>query len=238
MAKIASNVRHLPLAADLGRAAPEWVAPTDERAAPADERDERSDEADKLFQVGDIAKATGKTVRAIHHYEELGLLRPHARSKGRYRLYDASALVRVRWIGKLHDLGLSLAEIQQMVSTWESSPSAPGAMSQMRRLYEQKLEDTRAQIARLATLERELVASLDYLDTCDTCCDPAELVAACADCNHHGEERAEPELVAGIHLRFDGAANGSKPRPVVAGCSDGTTFGPGLRVSGAADPAE
>ena len=103
---------------------------------------------------------------------------------------------------------------------------------------EQKLEATRAQIARLATLERELVASLDYLDTCDTCCDPAELVAACADCNHHGEERAEPELVAGIHLRFDGAANGSKPRPPMAGCHDGAASGPGLRVSGAADPAE
>src|SRR4051794_30522464 len=32
---------------------------------------------DKLLQVGDIAKLSGKTVRAIHHYEELGLLQPH-----------------------------------------------------------------------------------------------------------------------------------------------------------------
>ena len=38
---------------------------------------------DKLLQVGDLAKASGKTVRAIHHNEELGLLQPHARSKGR-----------------------------------------------------------------------------------------------------------------------------------------------------------
>jgi hypothetical protein len=65
---------------------------------------------ERLLQVGDIAKATGKTVRAIHHYEEMGLLTPHARSKGRYRLYDQNALTRVRWIGKLHDLGLSLTE--------------------------------------------------------------------------------------------------------------------------------
>src|SRR6188768_1544880 len=69
-----------------------------------------AEDDEQLLQVGDIAKATGKTVRAIHHYEEVGLLTPHARSKGRYRLYDNAALTRVRWIGKLHDLGLSLSQ--------------------------------------------------------------------------------------------------------------------------------
>ncbi|MGK4001910.1 MerR family transcriptional regulator [Sorangium sp. So ce1036] len=152
---------------------------------------------DRLLQVGDIARATGKTVRAIHHYEEVGLLVPHARSKGRYRLYDQAALTRVRWIGKLHDLGLSLSQIQQIVSTWESAPSAPGAMSRIRDVYQQKLEEVRGQIAHLAALEHELVASLAYLDTCETC-DPAELIAACTNCNLHDKSQAEPELVAGI----------------------------------------
>ncbi|WP_437315419.1 MerR family transcriptional regulator [Sorangium sp. So ce385] len=156
-----------------------------------------AEEDERLLQVGDIAKATGKTVRAIHHYEEVGLLRPHARSKGRYRLYDHAALTRVRWIGKLHDLGLSLSQIQQIVSTWESSSSAPGAMSRIRDVYQQKLEEVREQIAHLENLEHELVASLAYLDTCETC-DPAELVAACTNCNLHDKSKAEPELVAGI----------------------------------------
>ncbi|HEY4120779.1 MAG TPA: MerR family transcriptional regulator [Byssovorax sp.] len=151
-----------------------------------------------LLQVGDIAKASGKTVRAIHLYEEIGLLRPHARSKGRYRLYDETALERVRWIGKLHDLGLSLTQIQEVVSAWEGAPSAPGAMASMRALYRQKLAETRAQIQHLETLERELTASLAYLETCDTC-DPAELVRACSACGHHDKGEPEPELVAGIH---------------------------------------
>ncbi|MFO0756772.1 MAG: MerR family transcriptional regulator [Byssovorax sp.] len=156
--------------------------------------DERS-----LLQVGDLARVSGKTVRAIHHYEEVGLLRPHARSKGRYRLYDQSAVNRVRWIGKLHDLGLSLAQIEEIVRTWESAPSAPGAMAKIRGVYAQKLEETRAQIAHLATLERELSASIDYLDTCDTC-DPAEIIKACTSCNVHDKsQQPEPELVAGIH---------------------------------------
>jgi DNA-binding transcriptional MerR regulator len=153
---------------------------------------------ERLLQVGDIAKATGKTVRAIHHYEDIGLLQPHARSKGRYRLYDQAALARVRWIGKLHDLGMSLSQIQNVVASWESARSAPGAMAQIRGVYQQKLEEVREQIANLATLERELVASLEYLDTCETC-DPAELVRACTNCNLHDKSKAEPELVAGIH---------------------------------------
>jgi MerR family transcriptional regulator, copper efflux regulator len=163
-------------------------------------------DGERLFQVGDLAKATGKTVRAIHHYEDVGLLKPHARSKGRYRLYDHAALTRIRWISKLHDLGMSLAQIQQMLKAWETAPSAPGAMAKIRGHYLQKLEETRSQIARLSALERELVASIRYLDTCDTC-DPAELVRACTKCNVHDKTQAEPELVAGIH----GGANQGRP---------------------------
>jgi MerR family copper efflux transcriptional regulator len=172
-------------------------APLDD--APADELQESTEDGEKLFQVGDIAKATGKTVRALHHYEEVGLLQPHTRSKGRYRLYDQAALNRVRWIGKLHDLGLSLSQIQELVEAWEKAPSAPGAMSRVRGIYLQKLEETRAQIAHLASLEHELEASIDYLDTCGAACDPAELILACTRCDHHDRSRPEPELVAGIH---------------------------------------
>src|SRR5262249_54105865 len=120
--------RHLPVASSS-------IAFEQSESAP----DNGSDE--KLLLVGDIARASGKTVRAIHHYEDVGLLRPHARSKGRYRLYEPAAVARVRWIGKMHDLGLSLSEIQQIVKAWESARSAPGAMAQIRGVYRQKLED-------------------------------------------------------------------------------------------------
>lgn len=151
----------------------------------------------ELLQIGELARAAGKTVRALHHYEEVGLLRPSARSKGRFRLYDASAVTRVRWIGKLHDLGMSLAEIHEVLSSWEAAPSAPGAMATIRSVYAEKLEATRAQIARLRELERELASSLEYLDTCDRC-DPAELIAACSACQVRDASELAPELVAGI----------------------------------------
>jgi DNA-binding transcriptional MerR regulator len=194
--------RHLPVAPQALREAPLASAPdflVDRTEEHPDGAEERGEDGEGLLLVGDLAKASGKTVRAIHHYEEVGLLRPHARSKGRYRLYDQASLDRLRWIGKLHDLGLSLGQIQEMVELWEKASSAPGAMARIRAVYRQKLEETRAQIAHLAALERELAASVEYLVTCDTC-DPGEIVRACSCCNHRDPGELEPHLVAGIHL--------------------------------------
>jgi DNA-binding transcriptional MerR regulator len=156
---------------------------------------------EELMQVGDLAREAGKTVRAIHLYEELELLKPAARSKGRYRLYGPEALVRIRWIGKLQDLGFSLTDIKTIVRDVEAEgrgSGAPSAMSKVREVYETKLKGTRAQIERLRMLEREILASLQYLDTCESACEPDKLLAACPSCNHHDREEKVPDLVAGF----------------------------------------
>ncbi|HTJ83000.1 MAG TPA: MerR family transcriptional regulator [Polyangiaceae bacterium] len=144
----------------------------------------RDEALEPPLQVGDLAKAVGKTVRAIHHYEELGLLRPDARSKGRFRLYDPSAVTRVRWIGKLCDLGMSLSQIKTVLDAWEGAPTAARAMSEVRATYLSKLEETRTQIAHLQELERELEASVRYLDTCNTCDEPAALPPPATGSHH------------------------------------------------------
>ncbi|MCC7538512.1 MAG: MerR family transcriptional regulator [Deltaproteobacteria bacterium] len=148
--------------------------------------------------MGRLARETGKTVRAIHLYDELGLLVPISRSKGGYRLYGSDALVRVRWIAKLQEMGFSLGEIQEIVRDWERITSAPSAMTRVRALYIEKLRDTRAQLARLRALEAELESSLEYLETCETACDPSRVLSVCPQCDLHGCASA-PELVAGFH---------------------------------------
>jgi MerR family copper efflux transcriptional regulator len=151
-----------------------------------------------LMKVGDLAHEAGKTVRAVHLYEQLGLLTPAARSKGGYRLYGAEALVRIRWIGKLQDLGFSLGDIQTIVREAERAASAPSAMKTMRDVYARKLEETRAQRQRLEALEHEIEASLTYLDTCDDVCDSQRLVSACDCCDLHDKEAHVPELILGL----------------------------------------
>ena len=153
-----------------------------------------------FMQIGDLARETGKTVRAIHLYEELGLLTPAARSKGRFRLYAREALLRIRWIGKLQEMGFSLADIQTVVREWEHLKSAPGAMKRMREVYLRKLAETRAQRRRIEALERELEGSVEYLDTCDVC-DPQRLLSACECCDLHDKDVNVPELVLGFRAR-------------------------------------
>jgi len=154
----------------------------------------------ELMQIGDLARETGKTVRAIHLYEELGLLAPAGRSKGRFRLYSREALLRIRWIGKLQDMGFSLADMRTVVLEWERVESAPGAMKRMRAVYARKLQETQEQRRRLEALEHELQASLTYLDTCDVC-DPQRLLSACNCCDLHDKEADVPELVLGFRAR-------------------------------------
>jgi MerR family transcriptional regulator, copper efflux regulator len=175
------------------------ISDSSKQAPPGPTAGAAGESEEELLQVGDLARLCGKTVRAIHLYEELGILRPHARSKGRYRLFSPDAAVRVRWIGKLQDLGLSLSTIQTVVREWEMSPSAPGAMAKMREVYRQKLASTRDQIEHLKTLEAELADSLMYLETCDTC-DPVRLFPACTCCDLHEQNELAPELVAGFRV--------------------------------------
>jgi DNA-binding transcriptional MerR regulator len=151
----------------------------------------------ELMQIGDLARETGKTVRAIHLYEELGLLTPAGRSKGGFRLYASGALLRIRWIGKLQEMGFSLGDIQTIVREWEHMGSAPGAMKEMREVYLRKLEETREQLRRLEALAEELVGSVAYLDTCDVC-DPQRLLGACNCCDLHDVDLDVPELVLGF----------------------------------------
>jgi len=150
-----------------------------------------------LLRVGDLARQTGKTVRAIHLYEELGLLKPASRSSGGFRLYDPAAVERVRWIDQLHDLGFSLQEMRELLRSWWSEQLGPDAMARLRELFERKLAETRDSIRRQQHLERELAEGLSYLETCRDCATP-DAVTTCASCEQDHGMQHEPALVAGI----------------------------------------
>jgi DNA-binding transcriptional MerR regulator len=169
---------------------------------------------ERLMQIGDLAREAGKTVRAIHLYEELSLLKPAARSKGGYRLYGPEALVRIRWIGKLQDMGFSLTDIQTVLREWEqqSESSAPRTMKKMRGVYAKKLAETREHLRRLQALEHDLEASLNYLETCEVC-EPDRLMSACTSCDHHDCNEKVPHLVAGFRLSRPGETPGPPRSP-------------------------
>lgn len=142
----------------------------------------------KLLRVGELAKSTGKTVRAIHLYEELGLLRPAMRSEGGFRMYHPDAVTRIDWVVKLQAIGFTLSEIQDFVKEFEAAPSGRAAACRAREVFAQKLCDIRQQIASLQAIENDLGDALGYLDVCHDC-SPEYAPTECTECSHHGHER-------------------------------------------------
>ena len=61
-----------------------------------------------LVRIGDVAAASGLSVRTLHHYEDIGLIEPDARSDAGHRLYGPTAMARIYRVQLLRRLGLSL----------------------------------------------------------------------------------------------------------------------------------
>src|SRR5207244_4565203 len=153
----------------------------------------------KHLKVGDLAKQTGKSVRALRLYEELDLLHPVARSSGGFRLYDESALTRIRWIELLQETGLSLHQIQALLKAWQGSRYGPEAMAVVRETFQKKLAGKKVAIARYQTLARALGGTHEYLRTCQACRPPRTTQADCPHCPEDHGMKQEPALVAGFH---------------------------------------
>lgn len=152
----------------------------------------------RYLRVGELAKAVGKTVRALHLYEELGLVQPTARTEGGFRQYGPEAVARISWITKLQAIGFTLSEIQGFVQEFEDSSSGREATSRARQVFAAKLHETRDQIHRLEAIENDLKEALEYLDGCCDC-SPSVAPVECRQCDFSGHERdSVPSLFAGL----------------------------------------
>ena len=150
-----------------------------------------------LLKVGELAKRTGKTVRAVHLYEELGLLAPAVRSKGGFRLYHGRAVTRIEWIAKLQALGFTLTEIKAFLREWEESETAPKAMARLREIFSDKLRETHETIGKLTQLATDLQETLEYMDSCRSC-ETGHVQHECGTCDINGHDGKAPLLVDGI----------------------------------------
>lgn len=69
--------------------------------------------ASRTYQVKDVARLTGVSVRTLHHYDAIGLLVPRGRTAGGYRLYSDTDLLRLQQILIGRELGLPLEDIRR-----------------------------------------------------------------------------------------------------------------------------
>jgi DNA-binding transcriptional MerR regulator len=88
--------------------------------------------------VGEVAELAGVTVRALHHYDELGLLSPSGRSEAGYRLYSYDDLARLREILTWRRLGFGLTEIGALLD--DPGHDRLAALERQRELIEGEIE--------------------------------------------------------------------------------------------------
>ena len=98
----------------------------------------------ELFKTQEFAKLAGVTVRALHHYDRLGLLKPKQRSQSGYRLYSERDFGRLEQIVVLKFLGMPLKQIRGLLE-------ADGKLAQALQRQQAVLAEKRRQLDRAVT---------------------------------------------------------------------------------------
>ena len=68
-----------------------------------------------LYRASEFARLSGVTVRTLHHYDRVGLLKPSGRSAAGYRLYGRGDFARLQQVLTLRFIGLPLKEIKRLL---------------------------------------------------------------------------------------------------------------------------
>lgn len=113
------------------------------------------DDVTRPIRVGDLAHVAGLTVRALHHYEQIGLLPAPQRSAAGHRLYGSDAVERLYRVNRLRRLGLSLNEIGRVLDdpSWDLPSALRGHVSSVDE-----------QIARLTALREAMTEALGHVE--------------------------------------------------------------------------
>jgi DNA-binding transcriptional MerR regulator len=104
--------------------------------------------------VGALAKRTGLTVRALHHYDQIGLLSPSGRTEAGYRLYADADIRRLERIVLLRSLGMPLESIASALD---------GDGHDLLELLERQAAATETQLAEMRKAQSRLVESIAQL---------------------------------------------------------------------------
>lgn len=116
-----------------------------------------------MKSISQIAKETGISVRTLQYYDEIGLLKPARLSESGYRMYNESSLGTLQQILTLKELDFSLKEIQELLSSPQSSRISKFRKKKQQFFIERSILDRRIEL--LTRLEQE--ETFDHLQEYD-----------------------------------------------------------------------
>ena len=107
------------------------------------------------WRIGELARATRVTVRALHHYDRLGLLVPSSRTTGGHRCYTGDDVRRLHTILALRGFGLPLRDIAAALAAGGEDP---------REILRRQLAETEERIRRAQQVRVSLLGLLSRMD--------------------------------------------------------------------------
>lgn len=110
--------------------------------------------------VKEVSRITGVSVRTLHHYDAIGLLKPTQVTDAGYRLYDDTALARLQTILLLRELQFPLKEIREILDSPDFDPVA--ALEQQIKLLELRREHLDNLISHARTLQKNGVIDMNF----------------------------------------------------------------------------
>lgn len=110
-----------------------------------------------MLKVSEFAEKAGVTVRTLHHYDRLGLLKPSERNAAGYRLYGERDLVRLQQIATLKFIGLPLKQIKDVLDGRDLD--LPETLNLQRRLLTDKRRQIELALRAIEEAERSMGSS-------------------------------------------------------------------------------
>ena len=110
--------------------------------------------------VNEVSKLTGVSVRALHHYDAIGLLPPTRVTEAGYRLYDDTALARLQAILLFRELRFPLKDIREILDSPHFDPME--ALASQIRLLELQRQHLDALISHARHIQKTGVMEMDF----------------------------------------------------------------------------
>jgi DNA-binding transcriptional MerR regulator len=107
------------------------------------------------LRIGEVAAKAGVTTRTIRYYESLGLMGPSERP-GAFRAYEEAAVLRLRKIDSLKQLGLSLEEIGTVLDLYFEDPTGIRGKKKVLAIMREHLRETEEKIDGLERFRADL----------------------------------------------------------------------------------
>lgn len=176
------------------------------------------------WKIGELARRTGLSVRTLHWYDEIGLLKPSYHSDTGHRLYAAEDVARLQQILSLRQLGFALADVRKCLDDADFSPLSLMEMHldrlrqqiEVQRRLCQRLETIAARLRAAETVSvEELLQTIEDMNMFEKYYTPEQLEQIKERAGQVGEERIRqaetqdwPQLLAAVRVEMD---NGSDP---------------------------